>query len=252
MAGELPHLVMVASLLMASLMAVLRANRCRCPAPPSAWDRCRPPHRFFTSRQGVLRSRCRRSSPVPSGLIGRNKGPSLSSPMPARLIGAGRPRGVEQDLPPLLVWLLGDVEIMLNAIGLEVTHAGPYHRGDPAAGQEKDSHQGQVANPCKVSVGIASNIEMACHWVKDGVEFFCTPGDASIVPSASLFVPPFLQRYLSAWHRGPRNKSRHIDYIIIVTIYVQLWRYAMPTITERTQSAAVLQKAIRGSSILIF
>ena len=32
---------------------------------------------------GVLRSRCRRSSPVPSGFIGRNKGPFLSSPMPA-------------------------------------------------------------------------------------------------------------------------------------------------------------------------
>ena len=30
--------------------------------------------------------------------------------------------------------------------------------------------------PCKLSVGIASNIEMACRWVKDGVEFFCTPG----------------------------------------------------------------------------
>ena len=30
--------------------------------------------------------------------------------------------------------------------------------------------------PCKVSVGIASKSEMACRWVKDGVEFFCTPG----------------------------------------------------------------------------
>ena len=39
---------------------------------------------FLTSRQGVLRSRCRRSSPVPSGLMGRKSGPSLSSPIPAR------------------------------------------------------------------------------------------------------------------------------------------------------------------------
>ncbi len=31
--------------------------------------------------------------------------------------------------------------------------------------------------PCKVSVGIASRSEIACRWVKDGVEFFCTAGD---------------------------------------------------------------------------
>ncbi len=37
-----------------------------------------------TSRQGVFLSRCRRSSLVPSGFMGRNSGPSLSSPMPAR------------------------------------------------------------------------------------------------------------------------------------------------------------------------
>ena len=62
-------------------------------------------------------------------------------------VGAHRPRGVEQDLAPLLVPLLGDVEIMLNAIGLEVSHAGPDHRRDPASGQEKHAHQGQVAHP---------------------------------------------------------------------------------------------------------
>ena len=28
--------------------------------------------------------------------------------------------------------------------------------------------------PCKVSVGIASRSEIACRWVKDGVEFFWT------------------------------------------------------------------------------
>ena len=30
--------------------------------------------------------------------------------------------------------------------------------------------------PCKVSVGIASRSEIACRSVKDGVEFFWTPG----------------------------------------------------------------------------
>jgi hypothetical protein len=39
---------------------------------------------FLTSRQGVLRSRCRRTRPVPSGRRGRKRGPSLSSLIPAR------------------------------------------------------------------------------------------------------------------------------------------------------------------------
>jgi uncharacterized membrane protein YfcA len=35
-----------------------------------------------------------------------------------------------------------------------------------------------VANKltCKVSLGIASKSEIACLWVRDGVEFFWTPG----------------------------------------------------------------------------
>ena len=109
---------------------------------PAAWQY------FLTSRQGVLRSRCRRSSPVPSGFMGRNKRPLLvlADARPLE-IGQHRPRGVEQDLPPLLVPLLGDVEIVLDAIGLKVPHAGTDHRRDPASGDEKDAHQGQVAHP---------------------------------------------------------------------------------------------------------
>ena len=58
-----------------------------------------------------------------------------------------RPRRIEQDLAPLLIPLLGDVQIMLDAVGLEVPHAGPGHRRDPAAGEEEHAHQGQVAHP---------------------------------------------------------------------------------------------------------
>ena len=36
-------------------------------------------------RHGVLRSRCRRSKPLPSGAIGRKSGPSRSSLIPARV-----------------------------------------------------------------------------------------------------------------------------------------------------------------------
>ena len=30
--------------------------------------------------------------------------------------------------------------------------------------------------PCRVSEGIASSRAIACFWVRDGVEFFWTPG----------------------------------------------------------------------------
>src|SRR5512135_2318730 len=58
-----------------------------------------------------------------------------------------RPRRVEQDLPPLLVPLLGDVEIMLDPVGLEVPDAGMNDRRDPAAGDEEDAHEREVADP---------------------------------------------------------------------------------------------------------
>ena len=48
---------------------------------------------FLTSRHGILRSRCRRSSTRPLGLSGRKRGPSRSSLMPAdpRRPGAAAP-----------------------------------------------------------------------------------------------------------------------------------------------------------------
>ena len=64
----------------------------------------------------------------------------------SRHVGQDRPGGVEQDLPPLLVPLLGDVEVVLDAVGLQVADAGPGHRRDPAAGQEEHAHQRQVAD----------------------------------------------------------------------------------------------------------
>ena len=119
------------------------------PRPPSRSGSMPAARQYFlTSRQGVLRSRCRRSSPLPSGFMGRNKGPSLSfadaRPLEVR---QDRPGRVEQDLPPLLVPLLGHVEVVLDPIGLQVPHAGRDHRRDPAAGDEEDTHQGQVADP---------------------------------------------------------------------------------------------------------
>ena len=42
---------------------------------------------------------------------------------------------------------------MLDAIGLEVPHACPHHRRDPAAGDEEDAHQGQVADPLQGVAG---------------------------------------------------------------------------------------------------
>jgi hypothetical protein len=82
-----------APLRMASLMAVLRSESMPMPRPPSRSGSMPAAGGYLTSRQGVLRSRCRSSSPLPSGFIGRNKGPSLSSPMPARAMKAetGRP-----------------------------------------------------------------------------------------------------------------------------------------------------------------
>src|SRR5271157_957636 len=41
-----------------------------------------------------------------------------------------RPRGIEQDLVALLVPLLGDVEIMLDPVGLKMPHAGLNDRRD--------------------------------------------------------------------------------------------------------------------------
>ena len=61
-------------------------------------------------------------------------------------IGQDRPGGVEQDLPPLLVPLLGDVEVVLDAVGLEVADAGVGHGRDPAAGEEEHAHHRQVAD----------------------------------------------------------------------------------------------------------
>jgi len=67
--------------------------------------------------------------------------------MPAREVRQDRPRGIEQDLAALLVPLLGDVEIVLDPVALEVPDAGLNDRRDPAAGEEEDAHQGQVADP---------------------------------------------------------------------------------------------------------
>ena len=38
------------------------------------------------------------------------------------------------------------MEVVLDAVGLEVAHAGAGHGRDPAAGDEEDAHQGQVAD----------------------------------------------------------------------------------------------------------
>src|SRR5262245_44758707 len=64
----------------------------------------------------------------------------------SRHVGKDRPRGIKQDLSPLLVPLLGDVEIVLDAIGLKMPYAGAHHRRDPAARDEEDGHEREIAN----------------------------------------------------------------------------------------------------------
>ena len=163
---------------MASLIAVLRSEWMPIPRPPSrdGIDAGRLTV-FFHEPPGGLAVQV---PPLQPGAV-RPHGPEqrpflVVADVRPRHVRQHRPRRVEEDLPPLLVPLLGHVEIMLDAVGLKVPHAGPGHRRDPAAGEEEHAHQARSRIPCKVSVGIASNIEMACRWVKDGVEFFCTPG----------------------------------------------------------------------------
>ena len=60
-------------------------------------------------------------------------------------IGQYRAGGVEQDLAALLVPLLGDVEVMLDAVGFKMADAGGGDRRYAAAGDEEDADQGEVA-----------------------------------------------------------------------------------------------------------
>src|SRR4051812_29486480 len=56
-------------------------------------------------------------------------------------VGQDRPRGGQQDLPPPLVPLLGDVQEVIDAVGLEVADAGAGHRRDAAAGDEEHRNE---------------------------------------------------------------------------------------------------------------
>src|SRR5512135_2644801 len=85
--------------------------------------------------------------------MGRKSGPSLSSPMPARS-GYALTGRVQEDLAPLLVSLLGHVEIMLDPVGLQVPHARPDPRRDSTAGDEEDAHEREVWHPLQ---GLARN-----------------------------------------------------------------------------------------------
>jgi hypothetical protein len=92
--------------------------------------------------------------PGPVGPHGPEQGPLLVlSDASLCHVGQDRPRRVQQDLSPLLVSLLGDVEVVLDAVGLEVAHAGTDHGRDPAAGDEEDAHQSQVADPLQGVAG---------------------------------------------------------------------------------------------------
>ena len=93
---------------------------------PAGRDRSRRPRQYFlTSRQGVLRSRCRRSKPRAVGRQRPEEGPfPVLADAGPRHVGEQRPGRVEQDLPPLPVPLLGDVEVVLDAVGLEMADAG--------------------------------------------------------------------------------------------------------------------------------
>src|SRR5512144_1289510 len=89
---------------------------------------------FFTSRQGVLRSRCLPPDDAcPVRAHRAKERPLLVIPnAPPLEVSSHRPGGVEQDFAPLLIALLGDVQVVLNAVRLEVPDAGPDHRRNPA------------------------------------------------------------------------------------------------------------------------
>jgi len=71
-----------------------------------------------------------------------------------------------------LLRFFGDVEVMLDAVGLQVADAGGGHRRDPAAGEEEHAHQRQVAfSLAAYPSGSLSSRSMACRCVSDGVEF---------------------------------------------------------------------------------
>ena len=84
-AGELAHLVQRGAVAdgVVNRRLAERVNADAPAAQPVGID-ARGPAVLLDQPPGGLRSRCRRSSPVPSGFRGRNSGPSLSSPMPAR------------------------------------------------------------------------------------------------------------------------------------------------------------------------
>src|SRR5512144_2155166 len=83
--GELAHFVERRPVPDGIVDGGLRSEWMPIPRPPSRSGSMPAARQYFlTSRQGVLRPRCRRSSPVPSGFMGRKSGPSLSSPIPAR------------------------------------------------------------------------------------------------------------------------------------------------------------------------
>src|ERR1700682_6509385 len=161
---------------MASLMAVLRSEWMAMPRPPSAQ---RTPFPVGVVGGGLaerMDADARAAQPVgvdargPAVLLDQPPG-GLAVQVPPLQPGAvrlhrpeerpllvvpdaraleirpDRPGGVQQDLAPLLVPLLGDVEIMLDPVGLEVPDAGMTPRRDPAAGDEEDTHQRQVADP---------------------------------------------------------------------------------------------------------
>ena len=61
--------------------------------------------------------------------------------------------------------------------------------------------------PCKVSLGMASRSAIACFWVRDGVEFFWTPGalTAAMSWAVSQETRPFAA---SCWYVPRSTESR--------------------------------------------
>jgi len=66
--------------------------------------------------------------------------------------------------------------------------------------------------PCKVSVGIASRSEIACRWVKDGVEFFCTAGD--LTAPMSWAVSHAIRPLAASWWYVPRRTERRLATVV--------------------------------------
>ena len=62
-------------------------------------------------------------------------------------VGQHSPGRIQQDLPALLVSLLRDLQVVLHPVILQMAHARPNQRRDPAAGDKERRNQCEIPQP---------------------------------------------------------------------------------------------------------